>query len=420
MKEKYIYFYYIVLLLVLVSWTNPNTSPSFMVRLLYMASLFLPTVIWKQSWFPAVFTCFVSISQYGISYSYLPETVSLFLWLTLAIYVVRKNKSRLPIFPQSIYFLLAYVAIVSITADFNIYHIVYALGIVCLISFLFDANYHDAEKKLSMAFIVTTIVLCYYFIAFKDTFSVDYKYGVDLDRIGWTDPNYLGCVIGMGAMCCAVKIFDGQIKGYIRTLLIFILGLACIVMIMNASRGALLALSSGIAVLLFTSKIKPLYKTTAVISILIFLYYLYNNSYFDLLEYRIDNDETGSGRSIIWSGRLSAFFTNNPFYQIFGYGYDASMTLGTNKRIGSHNDYIAFLVEYGYIGFALFINMLIYPLIKVIKQVNKSPIVISLCVYLLMCSSTLEPLSLGRIPYYMFYMYIMIVVNKIYCKNKIE
>ena len=415
MKEKYIYFYYIVLLLVLVSWTNPNTSPSFMVRLLYMASLFLPTVIWKQSWLPAVFTCFISISQYGISYSYLPDTVATYMWLALLLFMLYGHKNKLSLAPLSLLVLPIYVLTIDFTTNGEIHHIFYVLIVACILLYFFSQDYNDASFKMSIAFIVTTIVLCYYFLFFKDTFSQSLgKYDTDLERISWTDPNYLGCVIGMGVMCCIIRLRESSNKLYIRALICFTIALSIVVMIMNASRGALVAISLGIAYYLFVSKIKISYKIIFSILIIGFIYYLYNNSYFDLLMYRIQNDETGSGRSEIWVNRLTAFFSGSFLNIVFGYGQDEAMTLGTSITIGCHNDYVAFLTEYGLIGFILFIYTLTYPLIKSKVIGGDNTHIVASTIYLASCCFTLEPFSLGRIPYYMFYISIILLVNRNY------
>ena len=411
-KERLIYLYYLVLTLILVSWTDASSSPSMIVRLAFMTATFVPAFKFRNSWLPAVFTCFLSICQYGISYSYLPDTISVYMYLVIIMYVLYRNKVQMALFPKSLIILAAYVLAVDLIADTTIYHIFYALVITCLIVNLFDKDYVDASSKLSTAYIIVTMVLCYYFVFFRDTFAISYNYDSGLERVSWTDPNYLGCVIGMGAMCCGEKLIDEELKKYHRLLLFLIFGTAVTIMVMNASRGALLALALGVSVLLYKANIKYYYKVFIVISTFVFIVYLYNNSYFDLLEYRIQNDETGSGRSTIWANRLHAFFSGNLFHQIFGYGRNATMTLGTNTHIGCHSDYVAFLVEYGYIGICLFLNTLLYPVRKALSDKKRFPMVLAFTVYLAACCLTLEPLTLGRIPYYMFFVLILLLTNK--------
>ena len=90
------------------------------------------------------------------------------------------------------------------------------------------------------------------------------------------------------------------------------------------------------------------------------------------------------------------------------------MTLGTSITIGCHNDYVAFLTEYGLIGFILFIYTLTYPLIKSKVIGGDNTHIVASTIYLASCCFTLEPFSLGRIPYYMFYISIILLVNRNY------
>lgn len=415
MKEKLIYLYYLVLLLVLVSWTDPSSSPAMAIRLAYMTALFVPTIFWQRSWLPAVFTCFVSISQYGISYSYLPDSIVTYLWIILFLFVLYRHREKISLVPVSLMLLPLYVFIIDFITSGTIFHVSYVLAISCLMFYLFDKDYSDSSNKMSLAFIIITVTLCYYFLFFKDTFSQSLgKYDTDLERVLWTDPNYLGCLIGMGVMCCITRVRDTFISNYLRILLYIIIGVAIAVMVMNASRGALVAVSCGLVYYLLVSKTKMLYKILFTALIIGFLYYLYNNSYFDLLLYRIQGDETGSGRSEIWISRLEAFFSGSIFNMIWGYGHEGCMTLGTSFTIGNHNDYIAFLVEYGFIGLSLFLSTLLYPLKKIKEVGGDSTHVVASVIYLATCCFSLEPLTLGRIPYYMFYIYILMLVNSNY------
>lgn len=417
MKKRVLYIcvYYLVLLCIMVSWTNPNAAPPTIVRLVFMGAVFIPTVYLKNGWLPAVLTCFLSIGQYGISFSYMPETISLYMWLMLALFILYGRKKNLKIFPRWLYVFPFYIILIDLFADNTIYHIFYALIVTCLASYLFGNDYDDAEKKMSIAFIVVTIVLCYYFLFFSDKFSESYgQLGAELERVLWTDPNYLGCVIGMGTICCGIKLTDKSLNRIIRFVLLAVIGLSFIVLIQNASRGALVAVLLGCSVLYVSSPVKVFYKLLFLCLVITFIVFLYNNSYFDLLEYRMGNDSTGSGRTIIWERRLTEFFQAPSLSFIFGYGHDAAMTLGTPYRIGSHNDYVAFLVEYGIIGFASYLYMLAFPIIKILKKgvLEGFYQVLTLSVYIAVGCFTLEPFTLGRIPFYMFYLYMILVVNK--------
>lgn len=411
----------------MVSWTSSTTFPPFIFRISFMGALFLPVLYIRNSWLPAIFTCFLSISQYGISYSYLPESISIHMMLIVSLLLLYQNKKKLVVFPNLLYFLPFYVFIIDLLTDGSVYHIFYILVITCSLSFVFNKDYTNAEKKMSIAFISITVVLCYYFLFFRDRFTESYgKYGTDLERVLWTDPNYLGCVIGMGTICCGIKLTDKKISKIVRLMLALIFCTSLMILIMNASRGSLLAVLFACSVLFIMSPVKIIYKLIFISFVIFFIYVLYNNSYFELLEYRIENDYTGSGRTIIWDKRLTAFFEGPILNIVFGYGHERTMVLGTGSTyyVGCHNDYIAFLVEYGVIGFLMFLGILLFPIMKIIstKLILEISHVFTIISYIAVCSITLEPFTLGRIPYYMFYLYAILVVNKsiMDSKNKYE
>ena len=235
-----------------------------------------------------------------------------------------------------------------------------------------------------------------------------------MERSGWADPNYFGMALGMGTIVGMIKMFSVEWKGlsivekvvYITAVLSSMPALA-----LNASRGAMLSVIVGFVALLYFSKAKLGYKIMLTFIAGLVVVYLYTNQYFDLLEYRIMNDEgTGSGRTNIWSAKLSAFVEGNPLKIIFGYGHVGGANIG-GVHIGFHNDYIGFLVDYGIIGLGMLIYMLYYPIKIMPKGSYEKPSVIVLIVYLAMSFVTLEPLLTGIMGYFSFYMYALLLAK---------
>jgi O-antigen ligase len=183
-------------------------------------------------------------------------------------------------------------------------------------------------------------------------------------------------------------------------------------LLLNASRGAMLSVVCAFVFLSMFSKIKPWQKIGIVLMGAVGVIYLYNNQYFDLLLYRIENDSGGgSGRTEIWEAKFRAFSQGNIAQILFGNGYYGGMTI-TGRYMGFHNDFVGFLVEYGIVGLCLLLYMLYYPIRMFFKRGIIQPDVMVIVFYLATCFITLEPFGLALLPYYSFYMYALLLSNR--------
>ena len=125
-----------------------------------------------------------------------------------------------------------------------------------------------------------------------------------------------------------------------------------------------------------------------------------------------DEDGTGSGRTTICALKL-LLFTEEPAYKLLtGLGFRGGFMLGFVGGYGFHNDFVAFFVDYGIIGFCLFVCMLLYPLYLVSKNKENKAIVTALIVYLLLCCMTLEPINAGRLTFLYMYIFIYILAKQ--------
>lgn len=78
-----------------------------------------------------------------------------------------------------------------------------------------------------------------------------------------------------------------------------------------------------------------------------------------------------SGRSLFWEADIKAFFNGNIFNQFFGYGFNFVYDVNEQavyNRIWAHNDFINILMNYGYIGLACYVSMLVLMFKKCIGQ----------------------------------------------------
>lgn len=417
-QKTYVFIYYALLLLVLSSRQTATTAPPMVLRLAFVTAAILPAILVKEVCYPAILTMFYTISLDGFAHSYMPSTLSLYVIITLVITVFFSRHFNTATIPGFILLFAVYTFMIDLIfgasqqggAIFQSTFYCFVLMGCFLIFCSRDIN--SALSQLPFCFAVTTVVLSIAFLIYRDQFVIQVI--GDMERSGWADPNYFGVALGMGTIVGMIKLFGGEWKKlsivekavYITAVVSSVPALA-----LNASRGAILAVIVGFVVLLFFSKVRFGYKILITVAAIVAVVYLYNNQYFELVEYRIMNDEgSGSGRTEIWSAKLSAFANGNLLNIIFGHGHVGGANIG-GVHIGFHNDYIGFLVDYGIIGFALLLCMLYYPIKIIPKGSFEKPSVIALIVFLATCFVTLEPLLTGIMAYFTFYMYALLLAK---------
>lgn len=310
--------------------------------------------------------------------------------------------------PKSILVLLILSIFVNLFTSENVKNISWALLVLLFSAPLMKKNDKETLMFFSSSIIVVALTLSVLFLIIGSRYSQSYNTQSGLERMGWIDPNYFSSIIGMGTIVSLSWLFSKGINAAKKAFLLVVSGLSFYIMVTVASRGALLSLIVAFAVLLLFSKSKLIYKIIFIGLAAGFVVWMYNSSLFELLEYRIENDETGgSGRLDIWRTRISAFVEEgNIINYLFGMGFDNTLMLGTSRKLGMHNDYLAFLIEYGLTGIVLLLSILLIPIIR-IKEKRNLPVVLTLIVYLATCIFTLEPLSLGIMVFYLFYLFIL-------------
>lgn len=417
--NNFIYIYYAALLIYMLSWNSQNTAPPILMRTLFTFAVFTPLWFVNQWLLPAVTICFYSIASYNYAYTYLPTELYIYFFI-LAIGALIKNKiNHLPllnikkILHPNVYIFTFLTLTVNLITGLKIESIVICLAIIILMQYY---NNQDIKSLLSLEYCFMTIsfVLSIMFLVMRTEFSQNVNY-FGLERYGWTDPNYFGMVIGMGSIISFKSLFENNIKHSLplKFIILLIVILSLFVLVVNASRGALLATSIAIIIILLLSKTKTKYKILILTLLIFLILYLLYNSYFDLLLYRLQNDDGTGSRAQIWLTKLNLFLgNNNILYILFGIGHTNAFQLGAveagydSSVIGSHNDYIAVLVSYGVIGLISFFSLFISPIKKISKE--SKPIVYTLIGYLAICLLTLEPLTAGRLTFWGFYYYIVV------------
>ena len=200
--------YYVILLLVLVSWTNVNSLPPLIFRLMYLTAVVVPLWINRNKFTPEILFAFVIISGSSFAVSYMPvdgmyiSIVLLFTYIFSRPYVDRLQM------PAS-FVILALLALFVDLFNFENTIFSYKLFAVILASLFISKSDEDTLKFVTITIILISLVLGLEFITMGNKFisSVSTIDG-ELERKGWTDPNYFGAVIGYGVIASFISLLE--------------------------------------------------------------------------------------------------------------------------------------------------------------------------------------------------------------------
>ena len=414
--------YYLAMLLILISWNNPESLPPLILRLAFISALMIPLVYYRLKSSPFILLSFVVISAASYAVSYMPVDGLYLLIASLILIGCKGYKADGLSIPNGFILLLILSFVIdlffsdSLTISYN------WLTIFFVSRYLVPKNNEKYIQFVAFSFAVISLVLSIQFVAVGDLFVRDVHTAMgDLDRKGWTDPNYFGSVIGIGILTSLIELLYYKNHLKLKVFYMLTIVLSSYTIATTASRGATVALVFSAVILLLFSKIKVKYKVSVFVLVFILLVVMYNFGMLDLLLLRFISDEGDlGGRGYIWETRLSHFVTDlNAFQWLFGIGTEKALTLGTERVLGFHNDYLSALVSYGFIGLLCLFNILLSPLKKSSRR-NK-PIVLSLISYIALCMGSIEPFTGGQWSCLYFYIFILMLsqINYKYNGNKI-
>lgn len=276
------------------------------------------------------------------------------------------------------------------------------------------------------AFVLASIIVSIVYALNFNTYAEKYNFTSEVMRSSYIDPNYQGGAIGMGVVFAIYLLLNnpstssGQAKVkklWLRAMCIAGIVVPLITLFTLASRGSLLAVVIASALMVAVSNTKSYVKIGFVLLGVLLVAYSYSNNYMDLLIVRMQEKSmaTGTHRTDIWASKLDAFTRdNNILHWIFGIGKINSLQLGEFKNASGgaafHNQFLAMLVNYGIVGFCVFIYLMVLPIVKATK--GKRMIVSILMLYLAVICLTLEPLTTAFPAFYLFYFYTYIFATR--------
>ncbi len=408
-KRFIVFVYYLALLVVLVSW-NSTTPPPLSLRMGYLFLLCLPVFFYSRSIFPFILIVFCSVSKLSPFPTYMPTEpymyvlyISFVLFLSLS-YLPKKRMK----FPTELLLLIIYTAIIDLVTSGGVTNISYCILAIFLLSLFFGDTNNTMIQQLPYGFAIASLVLSIIFLTSMSQFTRLVDASQDMERVEWMDPNYFGFVIGMGIFCAIDILFQRRIISFsVKILLLVTIVLSILVLVLNASRSAIFSMVIVALLLLLFSKVSIVYKVLATLFGVCIFYYLYSKGHMELLSYRIAQGagDGGGGRIAIWGQKMNSYLSeDNIFGLIFGIGYRNGYQLASVNGRGFHNDFIAFLVDYGIVGLILFV----LPLLKLLKKSLRTSISFFCSwLYLVLCGMTIEPYTLGFLAYYFFYLYVL-------------
>lgn len=414
-NNTFLIIYYAVMMAILMTWTDSDNLPPMSYRLVYLFAVLTPIVVSQSIYFPHILTALITVSLLSFAKSYMLSDGLYILGCCVLMYLLNKPKFKTHIvYPKAVIILLLVTGLSDFIFSFKIQPLQCFLLIILFFCRYLDYRDSHVIKYLSLTFIIISLVLSLEFLLFGKNFVGSVLVGSEVvDRLGWFDPNYFSCVLGLGVIASFIELYTRNTITTIEKIIFLSTIISSIlVQVITASRGAVLALGvSGILFLVYT-KIGVAKKIGLICaSIALFVFLLYNN-YTDLLYGRIITDDgTGSNRFLIWGNKLNYFFDKaNIVNYFFGIGSIEGLSIGENNVLsgthGFHSDYVAYLVDYGFVGLMSFLFMLYYPVKKCLY--NKPYVVIG-TIYLIIVCLTLEPLSQGQLVFLFFYQYLWTV-----------
>lgn len=262
MFKKYFFLVYYLLLIIILQLQQSEVMPSTGIRLVFVGAVMWPLYTIRKDALPIVLSLFFTVTNYNFSYSYMPYEVYQYdiliaLGLVLGYHDKSFVKIKVPIF---LYVWLFSVTIIDIAWSLKINYLSYSiLGMILLWPYMNFGN-TDFLKTMSLCIIATGTVLASSYLLFASRYAEAYTGGGGFEREGWTDPNYFGCVVGMGIVAAGVEIVQKRYNILMKLIFGFTILIMFACLAMNASRGAILAVGASSLILILVARIKNQYK----------------------------------------------------------------------------------------------------------------------------------------------------------------
>lgn len=224
-------------------------------------------------------------------------------------------------------------------------------------AFILARSYQKTIDSIVWCFFIVYIISFLFFWQGKIVQSVEYKYGLA------STSNAIYCLVTIIPILMLLK------KKWLLMLLVL---LTFVSTVFSGKRGATLILLLSLIPQLrsvFSKKKKSIGSTFVIIALVagitFLLFYISQTILNGVLVNRFTEDETGSGRTIIWLNVLQAFTDSSFFEQLFGHGFYTVNSLG--YATAAHNDFLEVLYDYGLLGLLFYTLIHLYLIIKMLR-----------------------------------------------------
>ena len=282
-KDRLYIIYYLALLILMFLLMQPNANISMPIRVGLFGLTFLP-VIFRINLLPFAFLCFYGISSSSFSVI-LPTSVEFYLIIVLVFYFLNSKKSK---FLRGALLLFAYFFICSLL------HLDLTNIILWWLVYILLADMINSKKDLQMifyAFLIISLFLSVLFLVYRDAFVSNYGNAeLDVERSGWINPNVFGAAIGAGgvlALAYLTNFLKFEKTKFLTISSLVVLLFSYLVLILNSSRGALLAFAVPSVIMILLSKVKLWIKILLLFLTIGFTIILYQNDFFNLFYPRL-------------------------------------------------------------------------------------------------------------------------------------
>lgn len=399
-------FYYLQLLIVLLTWQDLDNNPPVILRLCFFGLVVAPLFFWELVFIAPVFTLFFTLARDNYTPSYLPTEIYTYLTLLIVLFLYKSrnlSKDKIPIW---IIVFLPYVFFANLIDSLNPQYVTGMFLAVILLIRLGAVNDSSSTCFLSYAIIAAGLIISIYYIIHGQELSIYTWVGTEqVERLGLKDINYSACVIALSVISAMIYLLSNKIAHWWeKYIIIGIIIVMIYSLIINASRTSLLAVAVSSLFLLLLSNAKLWTKLLILLFFIGGISEAYQMGLLDFAMARFQYDDgTGTGRVLIWNHAYHRFIQSPSIINIlFGYGYVSGRELVHPLNTAFHNDFLAFLVEYGIFGLILFLSFFFYPLHKSKKE-NRKQVIAALLSLFVICT-TLEPFAAGRWLYYGFWL----------------
>lgn len=308
---------------------------------------------------------------------------------------VEKNFRRMVLFTQ-LFFIYAALSLVwtpDISSGFKelIYYTIHFVLFFEILAFSCRAeDFKGTIAKSWLILVSITLIIAYWEIISGNHLSIAFQNSDEMKVTMYGFRRFASVTFGnynayVTFLCFSFPFLLFMFNNYktrkemIWASLVLVLSFACV--LINSSRGGMLAIPLMFitSLILSKKKLKNIMPLFIVIIVALFAVLNYGEFLFSVLDNRMDDGVFNDNeRTYIWTVAIKCFFHSFGFGVGIG-GIAQSFFVETNKNIIPHNLFIEVLMEFGIIIFILFLTTILYIIKKTYRLQDKDAKIVSYC-----------------------------------------